>query len=219
MSDVSKFDLPWPQENVEIFKTGGNYYEFAHIGWDKSLSMQFHGYIEGYKNAADILIEHAISTKNIKTLDTFIFPICFLYRQTIELQMKDIYLNYSGDTKKEKKDVLKKKGHSLIGIWNKLKPVITEDASDSEIEELKIVEEYIKQFHEFDLKSDMFRYPINNDLELFFKHENRLNLPNLKDRMNELYNFFSGVDAKLSAIQDYKNEMMAEYYSYLDYNY
>lgn len=37
--------------------------------------------MEGYKEAADNLIEYATNSNNIKILDTLVFPICFLYRQ------------------------------------------------------------------------------------------------------------------------------------------
>ena len=70
--------LPWPYEYKQLFIEDGGYYEFAHFGWG-GFDTQFHGYITGYKESADLLIENAIHSKSIGTLDTVVFPAFFLY--------------------------------------------------------------------------------------------------------------------------------------------
>ena len=49
---------------------------------------------EGYKSSADLLVKNALESKNIKILDTFIFPIMFLYRQYLELELKWIIIRF-----------------------------------------------------------------------------------------------------------------------------
>lgn len=189
---------PWPQKGAKLFIEGGNYNEFSHFGWGNT-PQEFAGYIHGYKEAADMLITQAISSKYISKLDTWVFPILFLYRQYLELQMKDMVLHY-GEMKTEgKKAFLKDSSHSLIKIWLELKPVLENIASDNkEKNDVEIVESYIQQLHDRDPNSVVFRYPIGMDLKKALDKEHRINLKNLSLRMQELENFFNGVDGALS---------------------
>jgi len=59
--------LSWPTEYKKIFIEGGEYYEFAHFGW-ANFDVQLAGYIKGYKEAADLLIDHAVESQDISTL-------------------------------------------------------------------------------------------------------------------------------------------------------
>lgn len=205
-----------PQKGEKLVKETDNYYNFAHFGWG-NVETQFYGYMEGYKEAADNLIEYATNSKDIKTLDTFIFPICFLYRQYLELAMKNIFLKYSGSSEEDKVKVIKNVSHNLNEMWKKIVPIISEETTNEEKEDIKIVRDYIKQFSDFDKSSFTFRYPINKELDLLFKEEKFLDLINLRERMNELYNFFEGCDGKLDSIRDFKYEMMSDYLSDMDY--
>ena len=45
-------------------------------------------YVIGYKEAADKLVENIMDTPRYQ--DTLVFPICFLYRQYIELRLKEL---------------------------------------------------------------------------------------------------------------------------------
>lgn len=132
-------------------------------------------------------------------MDTWVFPILFLYRQYLELQMKDMVLNYGNMNTAEKKKFLKDSSHSLKKVWNKLKPILLDSGlNDKEIKDVEIVEGYIEQFHQRDLDSIKFRYPIGKELNRVVDREYRINLKNLRDRMKELENFFNGVDGALS---------------------
>ena len=59
----------------------------AHFGWqDKDQAL--YGLREGYKNSADELVEIALDNgNNPKILDTFIFPILFSYRHSLEISL------------------------------------------------------------------------------------------------------------------------------------
>jgi hypothetical protein len=99
----------------------------------------------------------------------------------------------------EKKNFLKKAGHDLMKIWNKLKPTLENIASDNkEKNDVEIAESYVKQLHDRDPNSVVFRYPIGMDLQKALDKEYKINLKNLSLRMQELENFFNGVDGALS---------------------
>lgn len=198
--------------NKKVFQEGGHYFEVSHIGWGDT-SMQFHGYIEGYKSAADNIIESALASQDIATLDTFFFPVCFLYRQYLELQMKSIILEYSSLSRLEKQALIKQIEHGLLSAWEQAKTVLMEDENFRKWDKIGVVEEYLEEFHLMDASSFTFRYPISKNLQGVWSGPKHINLVVLKERMQELYEFFDSCRAGLSVIADIKQEM-EDYYSF-----
>lgn len=205
-----------PQKGKRLVRETDECYHFAHFA-QGNIETQFYGYMQGYKETADTLITHAVNSKNIRILDTFVFPICFLYRQYVELAMKNIFLQYSGVDKEAKIKVIKKVSHNLIEIWKIIKPILIQETTEEEKKDIEVVEDYIKQFNEFDKSSFIFCYLTNKELDLSFNEAQYLDLINLRERMNEVYNFFEGYDVKLNTLRDFKYEMMSYYLSDLDY--
>jgi len=189
--------IKWPTVGKKVFIPTGDYYEIAYLGWG-DVRTHFAGYIMGYKKAADVLVTYALKSNDIKILDTFVFPICFNYRQYLELIMKDMYMKYSGDPKEVQETKIKKMNHSLLKAWNVIKPILERYCdSEEEAKDMQAVEEYIKDFHNTDNDAEKFRYPITKKLVRKLGKENRINLKNLKDRMDELENYFEAVIAKI----------------------
>lgn len=199
-------DIEFPKKGVKLFESTTRYLDFSHFGWG-GVDTQFYGYIKGYKESADTLVDHALNSKNIAVLDTYIFPILFLYRQFIELSLKSLYLEYADKTIEEKVQVIKRVNHNLHKMWNELKPtLIMLDDEDSEKEIVNTVEIYILQYHDFDRSSFKFRYPIDKDYNPLLKgEEQRIDLSNLKIRMTELDNFFGGASGKLGYFKECKD--------------
>lgn len=183
-----------------------NYYETAFFGWqDKSLSLI--GINEGYKNAADRLVDYVLTSKSIKDRDQFIFPILFNYRQSIEALLKLIYFRANGK--------ICKGGHDLLRIWKNIEnDVIKILFKDKEIQ-VKEIENALKEFQganrsnaerkEFDQcdeKADVWRYLISSSEKLYFNEGHWIYYPKLKEDMNELYAtlecIYSSVDNRLS---------------------
>jgi hypothetical protein len=198
--------MAWPQRGAKLFTSDGPPHDFSMIGWGDA-SHQYVIYMNGYKTAADELIQHALASKNAGRLDTLIFPILFLYRQYIELELKWVFLVYSDADRSVKKSVISDVGHNLIKLWQKVRAILLEDATPKEQQDVNIVEDYIEQFHKLDESSFSFRYPITKNLDQILNDERRINLPNLRQRMDELYHFFNGADGKLSITRDYRQDM------------
>ncbi|MCH4888945.1 hypothetical protein EZV73_15230 [Acidaminobacter sp. JC074] len=200
----------------KLFIEGKNQRTRAYFGWqDKDTA--FYGVKMGYKNAADKLVDDAIEsglTGAISTLDTFIFPICFLYRNSIEVSLKGIYMRYCGG--------LLKGGHDLVLLWNNLyNEVILNIQDDKFLDEVK---KYKKKFvlysfndidygeiralfNEFnqinDQKADVFRYLLDKNGELYFTDNKFIDYPNLKETMDYIYKaldyIYTVVDEYLSS--------------------
>ena len=105
----------------KVFIEGTNPNTTAYFGWqDKSTALL--GLKEGYKNSADNLVDIALEKADNKTLDTYIFPILFLYRHSLEISLKLIYYGFFGKVPK---------GHELDKLWEKVyDDVIKEINSD-----------------------------------------------------------------------------------------
>ncbi len=184
-------ETAWPEEYKKLFIQKGDYYEFSHFGWG-SEQVQFYGYIAGYKDSADLLIENAIDSKNISVLDTVIFPVLFLYRQFIELSLKQSIIILNGENKEDMSKTIGNINHDLIEAWKKYSDIMSNSMSENELKTLKIVGKYIQEFHEIDKGSFNFRYPITKKMELVFGSEKRINLLHLKNIINEISNYFNG---------------------------
>jgi hypothetical protein len=191
-----------------LFKSGGNYHEYAHFGWG-DLNLQLYGYIEGYKEAADSLIEEAIESQSVKKIDTYVFPICFLYRHYLELMLKTLFLKYSKKNHDEKKKLINNAKHNLDKIWKEVKFVLVECSTDEEMEDVENAERYIKQIHEYDKDSFSFRYPMKLSLEKIHKNWQYLDLRNLKEGISELYKFLNYVDLNLGSKREAELEMLS----------
>lgn len=210
MNLIFNSKIPWPKRGNRLFISSGGKYEYSQFGWNTT-EYDFFSYMKGYKESADCLIDSAINSQDISRIDTVIYPVCFLYRQYLELVMKNIYLFYSEDTKEIKINTLKQVLHDLVKIWNKIKPYLEKDATENEQNDIKAVEEYIKQFHIFDKSSYTFRYPIKLNLNSVINRENKVNLLNLQARMNELYHFFNAVIGKLDFVKDIKSAILSDF--------
>jgi hypothetical protein len=209
-------EFKWPVKGKKLFIDSGNLSEFSHFGWGDT-ETQFLGYMEGYKVAADTLIDTAINLGTPKDLDILIFPTCFLYRQYLELVMKTILIFYSGHDRKVASDNVKKVQHDLLKTWNVIEEYMLEEASDDEKASIHISKGYIAQFHAIDKSSFTFRYPVDKDLNGVLRKYQNVNLINLKECMHEIYCFFSGVMGKLDQIKEWKADMKSYYEDYSEY--
>ncbi|MCD8049638.1 MAG: hypothetical protein LUG52_08595, partial [Clostridia bacterium] len=70
---------------------------YSYFGTDFGTITGFWQYIQGYVFAVKALYKEYVScSKNrIDLLDTIIYPLCFNYRQIIELYIKYLYFKYS----------------------------------------------------------------------------------------------------------------------------
>ena len=170
-------------------------------------------YADGYKRAAELLIA---STKTIYETNTIIFPILALYRQYVELSLKEIiaygqYLNRNGNIPDNE--------HDLKKLWLTGKNYITEYYPT--FAQLSRIEQLIYEIHDLDPTSQGARYP-------FVKHKDNarrireasfanapmlLSLGALNGHIHELGEMLSDVTGYLSISQDLEAEMRSIYRS------
>lgn len=197
---------------MKIFFDSGNMEQSAHFGW-KNKDLALYGLKEGYKNSADDLVEIALKIGTPKILDTYIFPILFSYRHSLEISLKHIYLRYCGN--------LPSGGHNLLTLWDEVKKEVIDGFINNKlaVENVKTYKEnfvpyslegislakvrlLLKEFQEADQKdferanpsqkqtdqnADVWRYLISTDNDLYFTNGHSIDYLSLKESVSFLY--------------------------------
>lgn len=168
------------------------------------------GYINGYKRAADLLIENVRGRRS--DLDSMVYPICFLYRHYIEIQLKEIlYLYGQLHDLEEVGNFLSKPRHSLKEIWHKFKELYK-----TEIAGIERVDAFIDELDSFDKSGTAFRYHREMKGErVSIRHRADdkpvayCALDILHSEMQEVQAWLDAIDTALSVEMDHKSEMLA----------
>src|SRR5574337_1772669 len=84
---MSDSEAPWPSEGDVLFASGGSWHT-ACVGWS---SDQWYGYTEGYRQAAEILLQHVINSGHDQ--DKLFNPIVFSSRHYLEIKLKYLLLS------------------------------------------------------------------------------------------------------------------------------
>lgn len=185
--------------------TGGDYWKQVVIGYKFSQN-QYYPYIKGYQEAAKFL-RTAMQTDIYQ--DKLFLPMCYLYRNAVELGLKRILVN----NLKTPYDKVKKKKHSLKGLWQKIRDNgdIEKYANAPEDDTtLADVDTYLNQLHNIDGDSTKFRYPVDKNLRFHFPRKKLFSIANVSNYFDDLMEFFDGVDTELTRVREWENEMMSD---------
>lgn len=176
--------------------------------WQQLSDEGFHVKITGYT----AVIDYIYQSQNISK-ETKLYPLMFMFRNTIELCLKRLFYIRVDDGVPLKVFYSKRKSHLIKKeLWKNVKPVILKYANDSgnDIAVVAIVEKMIDDISSLDKNGDNFRYPTSYSLEYRFDNK-KVDLANIYEYNKALINFLDGCDSMLNAIADYQNEMKAEY--------
>ena len=145
---------------------------------------------------------------------------CYLYRNAVELSLKQILFEECSFELDEALMYMNKKKHKVVGLWNLIKIEIEEHANAPEGDTtLTNVENYIIQLNNIDGTSDKFRYPTDKNLNLHFKDSKEVDVDNVNDFFGQLLSFLSAVDLMMSEHNEPKAEIEAEYRSEMEFYY
>lgn len=133
-------------------------HDIAYFGWDSAEPIvAFFNYADSYRFAADTLYETFLAKATLMSdLDRLGFSICYLYRQSIELSLKYVYMTCK-QSETDNQSFLRI-GHNLINLWDTLSPLISDFIKDEQV-----IRHYINEFNKFDPDSMMMRYPVKKD--------------------------------------------------------
>lgn len=215
-SENTKIKTDYLKFKPVLLEEGGSYYGQSVLGYSYSRN-KFYPYVKAYTESADFLYEKMCNNNHLK--ETLFMPMCYLYRNSIELAMKEILLEECSYDFQQSIKLINDSKHNLSKLWKAIKNDIMQNANVSK-EDLTIInaEKYIKQLHEIDSSSDKFRYPTNKHLFLHYKKKRKLDIKNVAMYFKDMTSFLNGVCIMMSVQNDWNAEMQAEYRSYYDYS-
>lgn len=113
----------------------------------------------------------------------------------------------------------KRKSHLLYKeLWKNVRPMIEyyANAQGPDMNIIDIVEKQIHELSSVDKNGDIFRYPTSYSLEYRFDNID-LDLKNVYEFMQAIFNFCDGCDCKFEAVADWESDMRSEMSQYEDW--
>jgi hypothetical protein len=205
----------WPVPGLNILAGGNDYRFHAFLQWQHSPDMREHGYISGFRLAAELLFRHVKETGHNQ--DQIVFPLGLCWRHHMELQLKSLLMELQ---RYQREPVKVAVTHNLDKLWKDVRGRL-EAAQPSDTEDLNVVEDLLLQLHDTDRTNQEFRYPTTTDKTPSLGQLPWIDLAAFHDSMLRLSNFFDGVgtglyeDAQLKA--EYEQWARQEYGGYQDY--
>ncbi len=172
-------------------------------------------YAMGYKMAGDTLVQYIAD--NNRDQDFLVYPIAFLYRQYLELRIKELIFVGSGLLDQDAKIP---KTHDLIALWKQARPNIETVWPDAETKgHLNTIEDRLKELCDLDSGSYAFRYPEDGKGTATLAGMVHINLKQLRDVIHGISHVLEGASTGMGEHLDAKHEMMAQYRSEMGYDY
>ncbi len=194
--------IPWPKKGDRLFRpaTGGR---------DRNVCLDFHRwwgfeslYANGFKAAADLVVQGYDSAKTPPYRDELFFPVAYLYRHYLELKMKEL-LRYGTELHRIVVDHEITEGHNLYKLWNATRNLLQDRWPGADPSPLKAMETVINEFHQADKSGQEFRYPTNLAGHPHLQNvPDHVSLSNLKATMDCIYHFLDCCSMDLSESLD-----------------
>jgi hypothetical protein len=157
----------------------------------------FNFYADGYREAANILVKECVAERAVN--DIYVYPIVFLYRQYLELRLKEVIigLNYCVNGKEKFPQ-----HHRIDSLWDEFMKLYKEIGEDITHQDIKNTQRLIREFASLDSDSFAFRYPENKLGKDTIKRGTIINLRNFGEVMNRIARL---LDAVSDQIAHYRN--------------
>lgn len=163
-------------------------------------------YAEGYKSAGDIIVKYVIKNKCYQ--DFLVYPIVFLYRQYLELRLKELIRVSSWLLGQ---DVKVSKTHNLLALWDRARPNIEKVWPDSEAKGVLItIGDRLRELSVIDPESEAFRYPESKKGKPTLVEVEHINLKHLMDVIQGISNVLDGASTGMGELLNARHEMMGE---------
>lgn len=164
------------------------YYEKWFVWWQDLDSIQY-WIIEWYKWSLDVILDFVLKSNDIKILDTYLFPIMFLYRHFVEVTLKFTYFSFFWEIPKASHNI--KLLFEIVekDIFQKLelKYFLKED-------NYFIIKDMILEVHGLDEKWDTFRYWSDKNNNNYFVKKEFFNYLEVKKNIDVIYSYFDYVN-------------------------
>lgn len=206
--------VEWRGLKPVFIETGGYYYAQSVVGYQYR-RQDFYPYTKAYLETANYLkwyMKNETNLGNRNTKNHLFLPMCYLYRNCVELSLKTIWFEETGEDFQIKCKLMLDKKHSIEGMWRKLKPYVLEYSKGTvEPEYMDVIEDYCIQVQKLDSDANKFRYPMANTMQVYFPENKRFDFMHVGEFFEALNNILDGIDSEFNYINDIRAEMEAEY--------
>jgi hypothetical protein len=203
-SDLLDPKFRWPAPDDKLFVS-------TDADTDADLDVRFEAreflIREGYKNAADLLVEKARESNLDR--DSLVYPIVFCYRHYLELALKALVATYGPGVEIKPNW----KSHDLGRLWQSFIGMLARYDVEDVDGANTIVGELIREFASIDPASFSFRYPVDTEGYPIPMGRGSLDLTRLADVMDGVSGYFQGTDGYLG---DLVSNMPGPYDEYTD---
>lgn len=206
--------VEWRELAPIFIETGGYYYGQSVVGY-KYRRDDFYPYTKAYLETANYLkwyMKNETDLGNSDYNERLFLPMCYLYRNCVELSLKTIWFEEIGEEFQVKCKLMMDNKHSIEGMWKKIKPYVLKYTKDTdEPEYIEVIEDYCMQVHKIDSDANKFRYPMAKSMQVYFPENKRFDFMETGDFLEALNNILDGIDSALSHMNEILAEMEAEY--------
>ena len=194
---------PWPKLGDSLFKLTGDWWNIACLNIHPG---NWYPYAEGYNRAANILVTYV--EEHNRNQDFLVYPIVFLYRQYLELQLK-LLIRDGSDLLDRSFDLLMH--HDIRSLWNDCRSILESLWPDSPTSDLDAVQSCISELNVIDPKSMSFRYPVDKKGDAVVFPMNHINLKHVADVMSRLAGLLNACHMAIDHELEVRQEMR-DYY-------
>lgn len=161
-----------------------------------------YGYIEGYRHAAEILAAHVVS--NCRDHDHLVYPLVFLHRHCLEIQLKRI-IHLGGHLLELPQCDLGH--HRLDKLWADARPILEKTWPGASPEPLEDVASVVHDFAQTDPISTAFRYAADKQGNRSVPELRHINIQTLAEVMARVTECLDGCALGLRSALDDKYEV------------
>lgn len=203
--------------NNSFLDEGGCYFSQSVVGYEYRHD-DFYAYCSGYMECAtyllDYLKEQYDEDSNIDYSHMW-YPMCYLYRNAIELLLKSIIFEYSNQNWQTKCAVAYENKHKICKLLNNIdKYAIQFYEIHDQNNYIKNMVRYCEVLHQFDSDSSKFRYPIDKYCSPYLHTEKYYNFIEMGNFLRALASAIDGVHSEIDYRKDVIDTLQVEYSGY-----
>lgn len=192
-----------PSSNDRLFTSQEDWWNNACLNW---LPDGWGLYSTGYKEAADLLVKHI--EERSAGQDALVYPILFLYRQYLELELKDII--QSARRLQDEAGGFPKT-HRIDELWAVCHRLLSQISPGDSVESLKEIGRLISEFSSVDPMSMAFRYPEDKNGNPSLPGISHINLRNVREVIGKIALVLMGASAQVGERLQFKFEVEQEF--------
>ncbi|MCT8869356.1 hypothetical protein [Shewanella xiamenensis] len=190
-----------PSSSDVLFTSQEDWWNNACVNWCHD---RWGIYANGYKEAADILVNQVEIRAVGAYQDSLVYPVIFIYRQYLELAIKGL-LQDAKRLQDIKGDM--PKHHRIDQIWIECRNLLSEIWQGNSIKKLDQITRLLKDFAKVDPTSEAFRYPHDKKGQPSLEGLTHINLRNVREVIGKISVILTGAQAQINEYLGYKADM------------